>query len=209
MSFHHNYQNIYTSSDEYCWGIVPSQMCLDIIKLMPPDWHVNILDIGCGEGKDAVFLAKCGYSVSAFDISEAGVEKLKRLSSKSGVYVHAYTRDICNCELHHNYDIIYSSGALHYIKPELRDEIMNSYKIHTNENGLHIFNVFVDKPFVAPPPENEEHSYFWHSGELLSYYRDWYIEYSSEIIFDCDSSGIPHKHAMNIVYARKIQQNLL
>jgi tellurite methyltransferase len=63
--------------------------------------------------------------------------------------------------------------------------------------------VFVEKSFIAPPPENEEHSYFWLSGQLLTYYHDWLTEDFSEIIFDCNSSGIPHKHAMNMLYARR------
>ena len=34
----------------------------------------KVLDIGCGEGKDAVFLARNGYRVTAFDISEHGIQ---------------------------------------------------------------------------------------------------------------------------------------
>jgi tellurite methyltransferase len=102
-----------------------------------------------------------------------------------------------------NYDILYSSGVLHYIKPELRNDIIDNYWLHTNTNGLHAFNVFVEKPFIEPPPENEEHSYLWRSGKLLTYYHDWLIEDFSESVFDCDSSGIPHQHAMNTLYARR------
>ena len=45
------------------------------MKLRPPVKPLKVLDIGCGEGKDAVFLARNGYSVTAFDLSEAGIEK--------------------------------------------------------------------------------------------------------------------------------------
>lgn len=44
----------------------------------------------------------------------------------------------------------------------------------------------------------------WQSGELLQYYHDWKIELLEEVIFDCDSSGVPHKHCMDVVIARKI-----
>ncbi|MFC0560655.1 class I SAM-dependent methyltransferase [Halalkalibacter alkalisediminis] len=46
---------------------------------MPPTKHVKLLDIGCGEGKDAVFFARNGYDVTAFDISNAGIEKTRNL----------------------------------------------------------------------------------------------------------------------------------
>lgn len=201
---YHDYEDAYSNTDEYYWGIAPSQMCLKVISLMPPDKHLKLLDIGCGEGKDAVFFARCGYEVSAFDVSAAGIEKVKRLAAKANVSVNAYTADILSYRLDNNYDILYSSGALHYIKPELCDEIIDNYQIHTNMKGLHAFNVFVEKPFIALPPEHEEHSCFWRSGQLLTYYADWFIEYFTESVFDCDSSGIPHRHAMNTLHARMV-----
>ena len=37
---------------------------------------------GCGEGKDAVFLARNGYIVTAFDLSETGIEKGEKACRK-------------------------------------------------------------------------------------------------------------------------------
>ena len=200
---YHDYENVYNKSGEYYWGITPSQMCLRVLELMPPNKPLKILDIGCGEGKDAVFFARCGYDVSAFDISDAGIEKAKRLAEKARVHVDVFTANIWDYRLSGKYDILFSSGALHYIKPELRDEIFEDYRNHTDENGLNVFNVFVKKPFIAPAPEKEEHDYPWYSGQLLVFYHDWFVEDFSECIFDCNSSGVPHQHAMNTIYTRK------
>jgi len=189
--------------DDYYWGVEPNTACLKVIELLPPTKPLKLLDIGCGEGKDAVFFARCGYVVSAFDISEAGVKKTKRLAEKAMVNVRAFRANLCDYRLTEDYDVLFSSGVLHYIKPELREEIINDYKIHTNINGINVFNVFVEKPFIAPPPENEEHSHLWRSGQLLAYYHDWFIEDFSESVFDCVSSGIRHKHAMNELYSRR------
>lgn len=197
------YENAYRGNPDYYWGIKPSPMCLKVITLLPPDKHLKLLDIGCGEGKDAVFFARCGYDVSAFDITDAGLEKAKRLAESANVRVDVFKANIWDYRLNCKYDVLYSSGALHYIKPELREEIFNDYQKNTNSDGIHAFNAFVQKPFIPPAPENEEHSYLWRSGELLSYYGDWLIEDSSEYIFDCNSSGVPHKHAISQVYARK------
>ena len=191
--------------DEYFWGISPSMMCLKVIELLPPDRPLKILDIGCGEGKDAVFFARCGYDVSAFDFSEAGIEKTKRLADKARVHVKAFRANMWDYRLSENYDVLFSSGTLHYIKPELRDEVMAGYKSHVNEGGLVAFHVFVDKPFIPPPPEKEVHSYFWKSGQLFMYFHDWHINYCTEYIFDCNSSGIPHRHAANRLLARNVK----
>ncbi|MDR2600396.1 MAG: class I SAM-dependent methyltransferase [Oscillospiraceae bacterium] len=202
-SSYHDYDEVYGVSDEYYWGVKPSYMCLKIIELMPPDKYTRVLDIGCGEGKDSVFLARCGYDVSAFDLSDTGVEKTKKLAERANVKVNVFKANIWDYRLNDNYDILFSSGVLHYIKPELRDEVFGNYLTHTNENGLNVFNVFIKKPFITPAPENEEHSYLWSSGQLLAYYSDWYVEDFSEFVFDCNSSEVPHQHAMNSIFARK------
>lgn len=188
----------------YYWGTQPNSSCYRILQLMPPVRPLKLLYIGCGEGKDAVFLARNGFDVTAFDVTDAGVEKTKRLAEQARVHVNVFKADVRDFRLDSGFDILHSSGVLHYIPPEEREDIFANYKRFTNPNGLHVFNVFVHKPFIAPPPEKEPHSYLWRSGELLGLYHDWLIRDSAEIVFDCNSSGIPHQHAMTKMIAEKL-----
>lgn len=190
----------------YYWGLVPSKMCLDVLKLMPPTRHIKLLDIGCGEGRNAVFFARNGYDVTAFDISSAGIEKTKRLADKYHVHVNAFRADLLDYRLDNYYDIIFSSGVLHYIKPEIRKEILFNYKEFTNFDGFHFLNVFVNKPFIDEAPDHESTSFNWLSGELFTNYYDWLISECSEVIFDCHSSNVLHKHAMNKLIAKKVSK---
>jgi tellurite methyltransferase len=191
--------------DEYFWGVQPSTMCLKVLELLSPTRPLKLLDIGCGEGKDAVFFARCGYDVSAFDISDAGLDKLRRLADKANVNVHAFKANLLDYRLSEEYDILYSSGVLHYIKPNLRDEVMENYKANVREGGLVALHVFVKKPFIARAPhEKEVHSDLWRSGQLFTYFHDWYIEQCREYVFDCNSGGVPHRHAANRLLARNV-----
>jgi len=199
------YENDYRK-DAYFWGVQPSKMCLQVLELLPPIRPLKLLDIGCGEGKDAVFFARCGYEVSAFDYSEAGIEKTKRLADHARVHVHAFRANLWDYRLTEKYDILFSSGAFHYIKPEFRNEIMANYKTYVNESGLVAFNVFVDKPFIAPPPEDEKHFYAWQSGQLFTYFHDWHLAIVTEEIFNCHSSGVPHRHAINRLLATYVKE---
>jgi len=199
------YENDYRR-EEYFWGVQPSNMCLKILELVPPIRPIKVLDIGCGEGKDAVFFARCGYDVSAFDISEAGLEKTKRLAEQARVHVRTFRANMWDYRLEEKYDVLFSSGALHYIKPELRDEVMANYKTHVNDNGIVALHVFVEKPFISAPPEKEENSFHWKSGQLFTYFHDWYIEHCTEYVFDCNSSGIPHRHAANRLFAKNSKE---
>ncbi|HWR05319.1 methyltransferase domain-containing protein [Sporomusa sp.] len=191
------------AQDGYYWGLAPSKMCYKILSLLPPTKLLKLLDIGCGEGKDAVFFARNGYQVTAFDIADAGIEKTKRLADKIGVHVNVFKADVLDFRLESNYDILYSNGVLHYMKPELRQEIFFNYQQHTSPHGIHVLSAFVTKPFIPPAPEHEPNGHNWLSGELFSLYSNWLIKECDEVIFDCNSSGIAHKHAMNIIVAEK------
>jgi len=46
--------------------------------------------------------------------------------------------------------------------------------------------------------------YFYISDELLTYYWDWEIVRFEETIFDCNSGGVPHRHAMDVMIAKRI-----
>ncbi|SDY58795.1 methyltransferase domain-containing protein [Thermoactinomyces sp. DSM 45892] len=197
------YEKAYETPDYY-WGFQPNADCYQILEYIPPIRNVKLLDIGCGEGRNAVFFARNGYDVTAFDISDAGIEKTKRLADHVGVEVKVFKADLLDFRLNTHFDILFSSGVLHYISLKYREELFQNYKDYTHPGGMHFFNVFVQKPFIPPPPENEPNHHDWRSGELLSHYHDWLIESSSEDIMNCNSSGIPHRHAMNRVVARKI-----
>jgi tellurite methyltransferase len=188
----------------YYWGTLPSKICFRILELMPPTRPLRLLDIGCGEGRNAVFFARNGYHITAFDLSQAGVDKTRRLAEKAGVEVRVFRANLLDFRLEEPFDILYASGVLHYIPPELRDEILGNYRAYTNSNGLNALNVFVRKPFIPRAPDAEDTAYPWISGELFTHYHDWKLEYCTEEIFDCTSSGVPHQHAIDRMIARKV-----
>lgn len=45
----------------------------------------SFLDVGCGFGRNAIFMAKQGFSVKAFDLSEHSVEMTKEKAKSQGV----------------------------------------------------------------------------------------------------------------------------
>lgn len=190
--------------ENYYWGLNPNHLCYEIMKLKPPTKPYRVLDIGCGEGKDAIFLAKNGYIVSAFDVADSGLEKGRKLAEQNKVSVNFFKADLFDYKSDTTFDIIYSSGVLHYLTPETRKDFINNLKIHTSINGIHVLNVFVKKPFIQDAVDSEKKELEnapWYSGELFTYYHDWLFHTCKEEIFDCNSGGIPHKHCMDTLIA--------
>ena len=199
------YEQRYQGEDYY-WGIRPNSLCYEIMQRRPPVAPYRVLDIGCGEGKDAVFLARNGYQVEAFDIAEAGLKKGEKLAAQCKTHVNFFHADVLDFEPTHPYDIVFCSGVLHYLPPEKRAPVLERLKACTAPNGLHVLNVFVEKPFIAPAPDTEPAETAhpaWKSGELFLFYHDWKLHRTEESIFDCQSSGVAHQHCMNIMIAQK------
>ena len=59
MSIRTNYEKWY-EGDTYYWGLEPGDFLEELIELCPPSADKKVLDIGCGEGKDAVYMAQKG-----------------------------------------------------------------------------------------------------------------------------------------------------
>lgn len=187
----------------YYWGLEPNRMCYAVMALRPPVRPLRLLDVGCGEGKDAVFFAQNGYQVTGFDAAEAGLEKARALARARGVEVRLLKADLRTFRPEEEFDIIYSSGVLHYLGEDLRTEVLDHYKAHTAPGGLHALNVFVKKPFLPAPPDEESPDTLWRSGELALCYHDWRLHTCREDIFDCQSSGVPHRHCMDTLLAER------
>ena len=201
------YSEVYEDNGFY-WGLQPDSLCFDVLRLYPPSGHVKILEIGCGEGKDALFFARNGYNVTAFDIAQSAINKVQRLADQYKVYIKAFRAEMKEYRLEEDYDIIFSSRALHHLHPDFRSEIIADYQKHTKPNGLHALNVYIRKPFIGPPPEKDDFAYLWRTGEIFSLYADWNLQRIDEIIYDCFSSGIPHKHVMDILVAQNSRELL-
>lgn len=188
--------------------VMPNRICYDILKILPPVKPYRVLDIGCGEGKDAVFFAKRGYAVTAFDISEQSIEKARKLAEHNKVEAAFFQADIVDYRPDTEYDIIFSSGVFHFLPEIDRKEFCDSLKSHTADHGINALNVFVQKPFIIRAPgstRDEEKKHPWLSGELFEYYHDWLFHTCREEIFDCNSGGKPHKHCMDTLIAQKVR----
>jgi tellurite methyltransferase len=193
---------------EYYWGKTPSKMCDQVLEIIKPNAnsHLKLIDLGCGEGRNSVYFARHYFDVLALDKSMPGLEKTRKYAEETNVNVATIHSDILNFELEDVYDVIFSTGTLHYLPPEIREKRFQNYKSHTLPGGINALNVFVKKPFILKAPDSEKTAHTYKSGELFSYYWDWEILFCTEEIFDCMSSGVPHKHAVNRLIARRKSQ---
>lgn len=196
------YDEVYSRAEFY-WGRQPNNLCKRAVQLFETRSNRKVIDLGCGEGKDMIHFAQNGFDTLGVDLSAPGLAKAQRWAEEEGLSIATKQASLAEFNLAEMFDLVYSSGTLTYIAPPLRYEKFMNYKLHTLDGGFNVFNVFVEKPFIEKAPDWGKDEYFYRSGDLLHYYWDWEIISFEEIIFDCHSSGVPHKHAMNVMIARK------
>ncbi len=81
------------TADHYIYGTQPNTFLEQNFTQIPKG---KVLCLADGEGRNSVFLAKQGYSVTAVDASAVGIEKAKKLARKNSVnidYIHADLAD--------------------------------------------------------------------------------------------------------------------
>ena len=72
------------SNEEFAYGENPNNYLKEQLEKLPAG---NILFPAEGEGRNAVFAAKLGWAVSAFDISDKGKKKALQLAAKNNVNI--------------------------------------------------------------------------------------------------------------------------
>jgi tellurite methyltransferase len=189
----------------FYWGKEPSSMAPRVPEMVQPsaDSQPRLIDLGCGEGRDIVYFAQHGFEVVGLDLSAVGLEKARQYAEEAGVRIDTIHGDVAEYEIGEAFDVVFSTGTLHFIPPELRTQRFEHFKAHTAPDGVHIITVLVDKPFLPPAPDLDPGESLFESGELSHYYWDWEIVYCAEEIFDCKSGGVPHKHAACRIIARR------
>lgn len=84
------------SGDELVYGAAPNEFLVQMAEGMPSTGRA--LDIGAGEGRNALFLAARGLDVLAVDQSEVGMQKAQRLARERGLRLRVQAADLQDFE---------------------------------------------------------------------------------------------------------------
>ena len=132
------------------------------------------LDLGCGQGRDALMLARYGYAVTGVDASYVGIAQMLERAEKGNLAVSGVIADIYEYELHDKYDAVVLDSILHFEKVDKSKELtlLNNLVNHINENGF-LF-LFVHK---SPKKEREVKRWFAAVAAKFEVAEEGYIDY--------------------------------
>lgn len=79
------------------------------------------LELGCGEGRNAIYLTQQGCKVTAADSSEVAIRNARRIAENRGLKVNFLCEDIFGLRLKGVlFDLVYDSGLFHHLAPHRR-----------------------------------------------------------------------------------------
>jgi len=147
----------------------------------------NILDLGCGDGADAIYFSNKGFNVSALDISKVAIEiKSKNPEIDAKVY------DISKHNLPYSdnhFDLIFSRLSLHYFDRFTLTQIVHDINNKMKDGGCFYLTVKTQslkdkidtgKKFLHKKEWIKVLEYYFkdihiteHSGKLYNIYSQW------------------------------------
>jgi SAM-dependent methyltransferase len=110
-------------------------------RTLPVDEQLDILELNCGTGEDALFLASKGNTVTATDVSEEMLHITNEKIMENGLENNVHTEKINIEELSEStfdkkFDLIFSNfGGLNCVNGEILSLLSNEFKLSLNTNG--------------------------------------------------------------------------
>ncbi|MFP4403844.1 MAG: cobalamin-dependent protein [Candidatus Woesearchaeota archaeon] len=125
---------------------IPDTIIVEFIKNFNKYFNINdfnkfnVLDIGCGVGKNSLFLEKKGFNVYGIDISKIAINNLnKNIKSRNNFIVGNFL----NVNYKKNkFDIIIDVGCFHMVDKKYFQKYINQVHDILKPNGIFIIRVF-------------------------------------------------------------------
>ncbi len=148
----------------------PAAVLSQHAHLLPPAGAA--LDVACGLGGNALFLARKGLRVSAWDISPVALAKLAAMAGPLGLKIQTQARDVATVAFPHEaFDVITVS---HFLDRSLPDALVDSLK----PGGLLFYQTYLREKLNSAGPRNPE--YLLGENELLSLFGALRVVYYRE-----------------------------
>jgi tellurite methyltransferase len=140
----------------------PAPLLVEAARKLAPG---KALDLACGTGRNALWLAEQGWSVIAVDGSPIAIEMLRRRASERGLIMNMRVADLEK----HEYPIEPSSWNLIAICYYLQRDLFEPAKEGVVPGGILISIVHITEPGEEPTAHRLR------PGELESYFQAWEI----------------------------------
>jgi SAM-dependent methyltransferase len=165
----------------------PTILLVEMAQQLAPG---TAIDLACGTGRNALYLAERGWAVAAVDGSETAIELVKRRSAARNLQVHARVADLTAT----TFTMPPDAFDLVLIAFYLQRDLFAKVKTATRPGGVVVA--------IAHTPEPGER---WSEkrarpGELLQFFKDWELLWQ----YEGPSRDPAHRRPVAEIVARRV-----
>ncbi len=140
-----NYNKIYQKNLESCGKPYPEILNFFYTFNSSP---LQVLDLGCGQGRDAIPIAKLGHHVLGVDISKTGISQMMTVAKKEHLAINGIIASALEFKWHKKFDIVLMDRLIHMFKTDAEKlSLMNNACGLTKRNGYVL---------IADTPKNKQ-----------------------------------------------------
>ncbi len=139
------------------------------------------LDVACGDGRNALFLARHGFTVEAIDIAMAGLRRAQAAIRRDRLPVRLIQADLVSFPLRRErYAVIIN---IRYLERALWPALKRAVR----EGGVIVVETFLIDQLQFGHPSNP--AYLLERGELADAFRDFEVGVYEEGLFESETNG--------------------
>ena len=143
------------ATDEYLYGTEANTFLTSVIDRIPPG---RVLCLAEGEGRNAVWLAEQGRSVTAVDGSPVGLAKARRLAAERGVHIDTVVADLADFPIPAgHWDGIVSIFC--HIRPDIRADLHRRAVQGLRPGGVFVLEAYTPAQLrhrTGGPPDEDK-----------------------------------------------------
>jgi len=130
------------------------------------------LDIGCGKGRNSLYLAQRGFEVYGMDFSKTSIKCGKEIAKEQSLNVKFLCQSIFDFQdKSESFDFINDSGCFHHIKPHRRNEYLKTILKYLKPDGYFAMSCFNLKGGANISDYDVYRDYSMHGGLGFSEYK--------------------------------------
>ena len=142
----------------------------EVLEAMDTVKPCKALDLGCGQGRNALFLVQHGFDVTAVDQNELSLEILQSIVEQEDLEMPVGIYDINSASIGQTYDFIVSTVVLMFLQADRIPTIIQNMQEQTSIGG---YNLIVCAMDTEDYPCSVNFPFTFKEGELANYYQDW------------------------------------
>lgn len=163
------------------------------------------LDLGCGNGRNSLYLAANGFDVTAWDRNNMSIENLRRIAAAEGLdsVLHSDIVNLDTVKFDGEYDFILSTVVMMFLQPQTIPGLIGNMQRTTRRGG---YNLIVAAMDTEDFPCTVGFPFAFRAGELRNYYEGWeLVKYNEDVgeLHRTDASGNRIKLRFATMLARK------